>query len=59
MEIKNYKEFCKLLEEPICSGRSKVFQMKHWESVIDFQRNNKVGYKINNQTLHAYILTMK
>lgn len=56
MEIKNYKEFCKLLEEPICGGRSKVFQMKHWESVIDFQRNNKVGYKINNiRNIEDYI----
>lgn len=56
MEIKNYKEFCKLLEEPVCGGRSKVFQMKHWESVIDFQRNNKVGYKINNiRNMEDYI----
>lgn len=46
MEIKNYKEFCKLLDEPIKSGKSKICQINRWKQSIDFERNATVGFKI-------------
>lgn len=42
MIIKNYKELCFLLEEPILDGNSKKAQMKEWSRYFDFE---KQGHK--------------
>lgn len=47
MTIKNYKEFCKLLNEPIRGGRSKIIQLERWERAIKFHRVGKVGFQID------------
>lgn len=36
MVIKNYKEFCKLLDEPILAGNSKVAQLRKWQQYFQF-----------------------
>lgn len=44
--VKNYKEMCKLLEEPVMEGNSKKAQLKDWERFMDYSREGKVGYII-------------
>ena len=48
MKIKNYKEFCKLLDEPVKGGKGKVCQIAKWKRAIDFHRIGKVGYEIDS-----------
>lgn len=36
MVIKNYKEFCRLLDEPILEGNSKVAQLRRWKRYLQF-----------------------
>lgn len=47
MIVKNYKELCKLLDEPVCSGNSKISQMNEWERYFSFHKiEGTYGYQI-------------
>lgn len=39
MLIKNYKEFCQIIDEPIKNGKSKVLQLKDWTRYFDYHKN--------------------
>lgn len=42
-EIKNYRELCKLLDEPTKTGKSKQLQLKEWERFFKWHKNgNKI-----------------
>lgn len=38
MIVKNYKEMCILLEENICTGNSKIYQLKEWERYFNYHK---------------------
>lgn len=45
--IKNYKEFCKLLNEPVLSGNAKKVQIKKWKRYIELKKNlNSQSYLV-------------
>lgn len=44
--IKNYKEMCNLLDEPVKTGCSKQAQMKNWERFFKFRKEGKTGFVI-------------
>ena len=39
MRVKNYPSMCRLLDEPILQGNSKVSQMKEWARFIEWERD--------------------
>lgn len=39
MIIKNYKEFCKITDEPVKTGKSKQLQLKDWTRYINFHKS--------------------
>lgn len=48
MIIKNYREFCKLTDEPIKSGKSKRLQLADWTRYFDFHKStNSQSYIID------------
>ena len=50
MEVKNYKELCKLLEMPVKTSNSKKSQMKELERYVDFEQK---GQKIIIQEIYS------
>lgn len=48
--IKNYKEMCSILEEPVLDGNSKKAQLKEWLRYFDYERN---GHKYIIKEIYA------
>lgn len=48
--IKNYKEMCTILEEPILNGNSKRAQLKEWARYFDYERD---GHKYIIKEVYA------
>lgn len=40
MIIKNYKEMCKILDEPMKTGNSKKAQLKEWQRYFSYEKQN-------------------
>ena len=38
MTVKNYKELCELLGEPVKTGEAKKTQLKNWSCYFEFER---------------------
>lgn len=41
MVVKNYKQMCELLEQPVCVGKSKQYQIKTWERYFDYYKEGQ------------------
>ena len=47
MHVKNYKELCLLLNEPIKGGDSKKAQLKDWERYFKYHKDGKTSFVID------------
>ena len=63
IKYKNYKEMCKVLEEPIKTGNAKQAQLKEWECYFNFHKDgngfivtkkyNKLKEKVDDRKGHS------
>lgn len=45
MFVPNYRRLCELLGVDVCSGNAKIYQLRRWERLFQFERNGN-GYYI-------------